>query len=116
MPPKPLSSAQSYALEQLARVVPVTWKRMFGGVGIYHDALFFALMDDERCWLKVDDHTRPAFTALGLAPFRPFADRDETMDYYPVPDDALDDPDALRPWVDGALDVARRARTAKPKR
>lgn len=115
MPPKPLTSAQEHALEQLRRVVPVTYKRMFGGVGIYHDGLFFALMDDDRCWLKVDDHNRPAFEARGLRPFRPFEDRDEVMSYYPVPDDALEEPDALRPWVDGALDAARRARRKKAR-
>jgi TfoX/Sxy family transcriptional regulator of competence genes len=36
--PKPFTTYQAYALEQLARVRPVTTKRMFGGVGIYVDA------------------------------------------------------------------------------
>jgi DNA transformation protein len=116
MPPKPFTSAQSFALEQLGRVVAITPKRMFGGVGIYHDGLFFALLDDERCWLKVDDVTRPAYEARGLAPFRPFPDKPEVMSYYPVPDDVLEEPEALRPWVDGALDAARRARRGKAGR
>jgi TfoX/Sxy family transcriptional regulator of competence genes len=30
------------------------------------------------------------------------------MQYYAVPEDLLEDPEALRPWVDGALAVARR--------
>lgn len=113
MPPKPLNSAQEFAIEQLGRVVPVTWKRMFGGVGVYHDALFFALLDDERCWLKVDDGNRAAFEARGLGPFRPFPDKPEVMSYYPVPDDALEDAESLRPWVDGAIDAAKRARRKK---
>lgn len=89
---------------------------MFGGVGLYADELIFALIDDDVLYLKVDDATRPAFERRGLRPFQPFGEGTATMPYYPLPEDLLEDPDALRPWTDAAVDVARRARRAKGAR
>lgn len=100
----------TFALEQLGRVLPVTGRKMFGGVGIYADGFFFALMDHDTLYLKVDESNRSDFEARGLGPFQPFGEGGETMQYYPVPEDVLESPDALRLWAKKALDVARRAR------
>ena len=43
-----------------------------------------------------------------MGPFRPYGDEGEVMQYYRVPDDLLEDAEALRPWVDKAIAVARR--------
>ncbi len=110
MSPKPFTSYQSYALEQLGRVRAVTTRRMFGGVGIYAEARFFALMDDDGLWFKVDDSNRPDFEARGMSPFLPFGDDGPAMQYYRVPEDVLEDPDDLRHWVDRAVAVADSAR------
>lgn len=109
---------RAWALEQLGRVRPVTSRRMFGGVGVYADGLFFALMDDDRLFLKTDDVNRPDFEARGMGPFRPYGPDDErSMAYHELPGELLEDPDALRSWVDAAVEVARRAKTKKaPKR
>jgi DNA transformation protein len=88
---------------------------MFGGVGIYADGLFFALIDDDRLYLKVDDGNRSKFEAAGMGPFLPFGDASKPMGYYELPGDLLEDQERLGPWIDDALEVARRARRAKKK-
>ena len=98
-----------FALGQLEQITPVTWKKMFGGVGIYADGLFFALISDDPLYFKVDDSNRPDFEAAGMEPFRPYGD-DRAMGYYEVPIDVLEDVDELRGWVRQAIDVARRSR------
>lgn len=103
---------RSFALEQLGRVVPVTSRSMFGGVGIYSDGLFFALISDDTLYLKVDDSTRAGFEAAGSGPFRPYADN-RTMKYYELPAELLEDVDALRDWVRKALAVAAAAKRRK---
>ncbi len=108
-------SFHAFALEQLGRVLPVTSRKMFGGVGVYADGLFFALMDDGTLYLKVDDTNRGDFESRGLGPFQPFGEGGETMQYYPVPEEVLEAPDELRLWAHRALDVARRARARKQK-
>jgi DNA transformation protein len=85
---------------------------MFGGVGIYSGEIFFALIADDTLYFKVDDSTRPDFVARGMGPFRLFGDDGGTMQYYQLPEDLLEDPDALRPWAEKAVAIAR----AKPKR
>jgi DNA transformation protein and related proteins len=40
-------SYREFVLEQLGRVMPVNGKSMFGGVGIYAGALFFALIAED---------------------------------------------------------------------
>jgi DNA transformation protein and related proteins len=105
---------QTFVLDQLRRVLPgVRAKRMFGGVGLYADELFFALLDDDALYLKVDDATRPDFERRGLCPLQPFGEGSAAMQYYQLPEDLLEDPEALRPWAEGAVDVARRAKTKK---
>ena len=83
---------------------------MFGGVGIYAAELFFALLDDDTLYFKVDDGTRPQFEDRGMAPFRPYGEDGEVMGYSEVPADVLEDPEELRAWVGAALGVARRAK------
>lgn len=110
---------REYALEQLARVVPggVRPRAMFGGVGIYAGARFFALLAGDALYLKGDDVTRDDFARAGMAPFAPGGDPAQAMSYYEVPPEILDDIDALAPWVDRALAAAeRKGRHAARKR
>src|SRR4030095_9214715 len=44
----------AYVLEQLDAVRGVVTKRMFGGVGIYSDDVFFAVIDNDTLFFKVD--------------------------------------------------------------
>ena len=109
----PVSSGyRTFVIEQLDRVTSITEKNMFGGVGLYGDGTFFALIADDRLYFKVDDVNRPRFEAVGMEPFRPYDD-ERTMSYYEVPIEVLEDVDRLRTWVADALAVAHRARRRK---
>ena len=97
---------RTLVVAQLSRVLPVVRTRaMFGGVGVYAGELFFALIDDDTLYLKVDDTNRADFEGLGMGPFR-FGDGTEVMQYYHLPEDVLEDAEALQPWVDKAVAVA----------
>ena len=103
-------------LEQCARDIRA--KRMFGAVGIYSGEYFFAVIDDDRLYFKVDDQTRPTFEAEGMEPARITASDGEvmTLGYYEVPLGVLEAPDDLRTWVRDAVAVAQRAAAAKRPR
>jgi DNA transformation protein len=105
---------RTFVLEQLARATPgLRARNMFGGVGLYCGDLFFALMDDDVLYFKVDDTNRPRFEERGMGPFRPGGEGGGTMQYYEVPADVLEDAEALAPWATAAIEVARRARARK---
>ena len=103
-------SYRTFVLEQLGRCgLRIRGRSMFGGVGLYAEELFFALIADDELYFKVDDNTRPDFEARGLEPFRPYGEHGEVMGYYRVAEDLLEDPEELRVWADKAVAVARRA-------
>ncbi|MGH7561827.1 MAG: TfoX/Sxy family protein [Gemmatimonadales bacterium] len=113
-------SYREFVVEQLARVLPdVRARGMFGGVGLYTGDLFFALIDDDTLYFKVDDGNRHDYVARGLGPFMPFGPGKEVMQYYEAPAEVLEEMDRLREWAGKAVEVARRAKDrkgAKPKR
>lgn len=113
--PKPRSSYQLFALEQLGRVRPVQARPMFGGITISAGGLTFALLDDDTLYFKVNDANRPDFEAAGLGPFRPFGADGPAMQYYEVAAELLEDPAQLAPWVEKALDAAREAKRPRRK-
>jgi len=86
---------------------------MFGGVGIYAGQRFFALIADDTLYFKVDDANRPEFERLGMRPFQPYGEGGEVMQYYQVPAELLEDPEALRPWAEKAIAVAANKRKGK---
>ena len=100
----------TFVVDQLRSVLPVVRvRRMFGGIGLYAGELFFALIDDDTLYLKVDDTTRGDYEARGMPPFQPYEGA-LSMNYSQLPEEVLEERDALRPWVERAVDVARRAK------
>ena len=107
---------RAFILEQLGRVLPdLRARSMFGGVGVYSEDYFFALMDNDTLYFKVDDETRPDFEAIGMGPFRPFGDGGDVMQNYEVSAELIEDLDGLRGWATRAVAVARRAKSRKKK-
>jgi DNA transformation protein and related proteins len=99
--------------EKLSAVVPIRTKPMFGGVGIYSNELFFALIAEDKLYFKVDETNRGDFEAAGKGPFFPY-DSPTPMGYWELPEELLDQPEALGVWVDKALGVAERKK--RPRR
>lgn len=98
---------REFVVEQLGRILPVTHRAMFGGVGLYGDGLFFGLLAEDRVYLKVDDTNRGDFEAVGKTAFCPYGGK--PMKYFELPGELLEEPTALRPWVEKAVQVARSA-------
>src|SRR5262245_7310791 len=117
---------RDFVLEQLAPAGRVTSRAMFGGVGLYLDGLFFALIDDDTLFFKTDEATRKRYEGAGSKPFCPYPDRpDQSMGYWAVPAEVLEDPDELVTWAREAMTVVlattsrsparRRARARRPR-
>ncbi len=106
-----------YLAELLAPNGTVTARRMFGGWGIYLDAVMIGLVADEGLYLKADEQTRSRFEAAGSGPFA-FDSKGKriTTSYWSAPDEAMDSPDAMRPWAQLALEAALRKPALKPSR
>ncbi|HEX2612883.1 MAG TPA: TfoX/Sxy family protein [Fibrobacteria bacterium] len=107
-------------LRRLGAVFPIETRAMFGGVGIYSEGIFFALLSSQGLlYLRVGEKNRPAFEKAGSEPFMPYsrvksrAAKRITMPYWVVPESVLARPSTLRRWAEKALEAARTARLAK---
>ncbi|WP_373976605.1 TfoX/Sxy family protein [Chitinibacter sp. SCUT-21] len=101
----------SFLLEQLAPLGHVRAKSMFGSFGLYADELFFAIVADDILYLKADDINRAQFEALHLAPFQ-YAMKDgrvAQLNFYPIPEAALEEPVELLKWAREGVAAALRA-------
>ena len=105
-----------YAVDQLGCIGEVAAKTMFGGVGLYHDGLFFGLIAADVLYFKVDDENRAEYLGAGARPFQPYGEGSSSMGYYEVPVDVLEDVDRLRTWAHGAVAAAARKASARRRK
>ena len=109
------SEFTDYILDLLAPLGDISARRMFSGAGLYfHGPMgaprMFALLVDDRLYLKADAQSRAEFEAEGMAPFQPEAKgKRRQISYFEVPETLLEDSDLLCDWARRAVDAALRA-------
>jgi TfoX/Sxy family transcriptional regulator of competence genes len=101
MPISPEAVRRVTAALRAAR--PVETKKMFGGLGIYHEGVFCAVFDDDRLFLKIDPASEVWYAERGAEPWSvtPGAYRELTSDHW-------DDANLVGERLDEARDAARR--------
>ena len=105
-----------FVQELLEGWAPVSARRMFGGHGLYHEGLMFAIVMDQRLYLKADEANRPEFEALGLAPFTyAMKGKEVALSYWAAPDTMFDEPSEAVRWAQSSWDAALRGHKAKAK-
>ncbi len=90
---------------------PIRIRRMFGGKGVYHQGLIFALVVDDELLLKADEKTIPHFRAADCRQwtYEGRQGKPVAMPYWSVPGEAFDDPDVMTEWARRAFDAALRS-------
>ena len=105
---------RDYCLELVSGLGPCLAKRMFGGYGISHDGLTFALIAFEQLWLKADVQSQPEFEQAGCQRFTYDAKgKVMSMGYWSAPAEAMDSAPGMLPWARLAFAAAVRAQAAK---
>jgi DNA transformation protein len=110
------NSYLTFVLEQLTGVPDAVTKRMFGGVGIYSGETFFAVIDNDTLFFKVDDTLRPQYVGRGMSPFQPMPGKGAMTGYYQVPSDVLEDADQLAKWAKQSIGVGQKDHGARRPR
>ena len=103
---------RTYIVEQLAALPGLSTRRMFGGLGLYSGEWFFALIDDDVLYFKVDDANREDYTSRGMKAFMPFPGQ-PSLGYFQVPPDVIDEAEDLTRWARRSVEVAQRAGVKK---
>lgn len=94
-----------FVLEQLEELGDVTAKPMFGGHGLYLGPVFFAIVYDDRVYLKTDDATRGWYEERGMETFRP-NQRQDIRTYHEAPPDTVEDRAELVERAEAAVRAA----------
>lgn len=111
-----MSEFTDYLSDVFERFGPITACRMFGGYGIYHERLMFALVADETLYLKADDVNVGDFAREGLEPFEyDKGGRVVRMSYYQAPEALFEDRELAADWARRSFAAARRAQAGKRK-
>lgn len=88
----------------LAPLGDVTSRAMFGGHGVFHDGVMFAIVDaDGVVFLRADASTAGEFEEAGSS-------KHGKMPYWEVPPEIHDDHSLLLAWAAKARDVAHAAK------
>jgi DNA transformation protein len=106
----------AFVLEQLDGLRGIVTKRMFGGVGVYSDETFFAVIDNDTLFFKVDDRLARQYRDRGMAPFAPVPGKPPMLGYYQVPPDVLEDADRLVRWAAESIAVGAATRGTRRRR
>ena len=102
-------SFKDFVLDQLGELEDVDCRRMFGGYGLYHNGVFFAIISSGRLYFKTDEATRPQYLEWESAPFQPNA-KQTLKSYYEVPGETIDNAGELSELANEAVNVAFQSR------
>lgn len=110
-------SFKDFVLDQLREFGAVECRAMFGGHGLYRDAVFFGIIWKGRLYFRTNPEGRQKFIERGMAPFQPDlkntrakkASRGPRIltSYYEVPTEVFEDTRQIAEWA--ARAVASRA-------
>ncbi|MEQ9187144.1 MAG: TfoX/Sxy family protein [Cryomorphaceae bacterium] len=94
-----------FILDQLQGFGEITTKRMFGGVGFFHEGLMFGMIAKGIFRLKVGDKNRSDFESRGMTAYMSSAKK-KGMPYYEVPIDVLEDRAEFLRWSRISWEIA----------
>jgi DNA transformation protein len=103
---------QDHLRDLFEGVAPVTFRRMFGGHGIYRDGMIFAVVLRDQLLLKGDAEVAADYEAAGMERWvyeNAKSKKPVAMPYWTAPESALDDPDEMTVWARKAIEAARRS-------
>ena len=95
-------------IEKLSPIGDIKGRAMFGGYGIFHEGLMFALISEDTLYFKVNYSNRDIYEKAGSNQFP------HGISYWEVPTEVFEDTTKLHGWANISIGIAKEA--AKKKR
>ncbi len=107
----------NHLLDLLGERENITYKRMFGGYGLFCESVMFGLISENTLYLKVDSENIETFLTEGLESFIYFkGNKPVKLSYYEAPEAALEDPEVMKRWSELSINAAFRTAAKKRKK
>jgi DNA transformation protein and related proteins len=103
-----MSQRQAYlehVLSCLSQVAQVTYRKLFNGVGLYHQDVQFAIIINDQLYFRVDEYSRPLFEYRAMNAFQPQKINLESH-FFQLPEEILTNPNELKHWLRIAVEAA----------
>lgn len=112
-----MSEFIEYLHEMFELFGPISARKMFGGYGIYHDGLMFALVSDDMLYLKADAENVSYFEREALGKFEyKKGGKVMTISYYLTPAGIFDDQEQAAIWAHRSYEAALRGQRLQKKK
>ena len=99
-----------YMVDKLSGLGDIGSRAMFGGHGIFHEGLMFALISDGVLYFKVDDSNRGMYEKAGSSKFQ------HGISYWEVPTEVFEDMSLLYEWANISIRLAQDKAKKKKKK
>jgi DNA transformation protein len=99
-----------FVMDWLLLIDDVGSRAMFGGYGIFHQGLMFALISGDSLYFKVNASNREMYQQAGSRPFP------HGISYWEVPGEVIEDNPRLLEWAGISIDIAITAAAKKKKK
>jgi TfoX/Sxy family transcriptional regulator of competence genes len=93
----------------LAKVPNIRSKKMFGQIGLYSDEMFFALIFDDKFYLKGNQDSQHLYPDLETRAYK------GSKGFYYYPTEWLEDSEKLKHYCTNAIEVAILSKSKKKK-
>ena len=99
-----------FVMQKLDSLGYVTSRAMFGGYGIFHEGVMFALISDDTLYFKVNESNRAMYEQAGSKPFL------HGISYWEVPAELLEEDSKLHEWANISIEIAHQLSLKKAGR
>ena len=99
-----------FIMQKLDPLGNVTSRAMFGGYGIFHEGVMFALITDDTLYFKVNESNRDMYKQSGSKPFQ------HGISYWEVPAELLEEASKLHEWANSSIEIAHQLSLKKAGR
>ena len=96
-----------FVLDKLSLIGDIKSRAMFGGYGIFHEGLMFALISEDILYFKVNESNRDIYKRAESRPFP------HGISYWEVPADVLENNTKLHEWANISIEIAQEAARKK---
>ncbi|MDO8566090.1 MAG: TfoX/Sxy family protein [Candidatus Moranbacteria bacterium] len=108
-------SFHEYVVDLLRNFPGITSRGMFSGWALYQDGIVFALIAEGELYFKSDKSIQIYFEQADSHPFV-YMRKDSkpiTLAYWSVPEEVLEDEEALSLWTERSVEASKRAGKTK---
>lgn len=107
-----LSPTCEYILDLLSPYGDITARSMFGGYGIYKDAVIIGIIINEELYFKVDSTNQHQYEQLDSEPFTYQNAKGNIvkMSYWKVPIEIMDNEELLGSWLGNSYDISLKSK------